>query len=86
MKKMNNIFDFWSIGLSTISLGCSVDDLTNTLNITLLIVSIINIVLVSVLRIINIVKNKGLNKDSIEEIEDVIEDTTEKIDDKTKTL
>ena len=88
MSKANNIHDIITTVLSGWTLGISTGDLSNILNVVLLVFSIINIFIMCVFRIYNIVKNKGVNNDSVKEVSDVLEDTKGQLEDlanETKT-
>lgn len=81
MSKANNIHDIITTVLSGWTLSISTEDLSNILNVVLLVFSIINILIMCVFRIYNIVKNKGVNNESVVDVSEVLEDTKEQLED-----
>lgn len=82
MTKLRNIHDGITGVISSFSFMISLEDLSNILNLILLIFSLFNIFIMLFFRIRSIIKNKGINEDSLKEINKEINETIEDINDK----
>lgn len=81
MNKMTNIQDIYTSVISCLGLSLGTTNIYETLNIVLVVLSIINILIMGAFRVYTIIKEKGITKDSIEDVQEVIEDIKEDIND-----
>ena len=71
---MNKIYNCFDTGFSLLATAFAIDNIEQTLSIVILIISILNILVKSLCRIIIAIKEKNLNK-----VIDVVEETNEEI-------
>lgn len=89
MKTTTNAHDLLTTLISCFGVSISIETINEVLSIALVVVSIINIVVMLFFRIRNIIKEKGINEDTInevtEEIKDAVDDIGDVVNDKNDT-